>query len=211
MSVRCEPPEGLRDQPGFHYVRVNRAEVVMAWETYAPGQDWRWRSWGRSVAPDSETARAWTYICPVPTPAEIAAQADAIERFEEDVMLFGRGYLSGKKEGVVRQVSPLAVPAERAAPPMTALLPCPFCGGRGLYSTSQEGAFVMCGRCDGRSQTHLRETPAKILAASWNRRAVPPCPAAPGVSGGLQHDPQPPVAAGGKDVPDAPGQDDAAV
>jgi hypothetical protein len=117
MSVRCEPPEGLRDQPGFHYVRVNRAEVVMAWETYAPGQDWRWRSWGRSVAPDSETARAWTYICPVPTPAEIAAQADAIERFEEDVMLFGRGYLSGKKEGVVRQVSPLAVPAERAAPP----------------------------------------------------------------------------------------------
>ena len=71
--ARCEPPEHLRDRDGWHWLDwPDYGLVCLQWESLLQsfwfGDQWANPKWFYE--------RGYRYLCPAPTPAEIAAQAE---------------------------------------------------------------------------------------------------------------------------------------
>ena len=79
MSDRCEPPEEFRWREGLHWI-VNHLGVqeIQVWS----GLSW----WSCGFKPERGVrVHEWRYLCPVPTPAEIAAKDAKIARQKHEI------------------------------------------------------------------------------------------------------------------------------
>lgn len=59
---------------------------------------------------------------------------------------------------------------------MSALEPCPFCGGRGNLHINRRDYYVYCGDCSAEGPWDADGDTTAAIAA-WNRRATPAAPA----------------------------------
>ena len=57
MSERCEPPEALRGQGGWHWLTTDNGHIRCVY--WCPDRNGWMAGWG------------WSYLCPVPTPDQI--------------------------------------------------------------------------------------------------------------------------------------------
>jgi len=81
MSDRCEPPEGLREPWSRHWVKPPAQAPFIA--------IWFWDKWFNGGADGDPSPKGWAksgyrYICPVPTPTEIAAKDAEIKRLQAE-------------------------------------------------------------------------------------------------------------------------------
>ena len=74
--ARCEPPEHLRDRDGWHWLEHNYREhrECVWWDGRTRG--WFEKKTDQTNSPELMGGWGWCYLCPAPTPAEIAAQAE---------------------------------------------------------------------------------------------------------------------------------------
>lgn len=74
--ARCEPPEALRGRGGWHWIK-RHGMFIARWQTFptSKGLDAHWITDDHKTAtPDWAAERwGWTYIAPVPDPADLAA------------------------------------------------------------------------------------------------------------------------------------------
>lgn len=97
---RCEPPEGLRDQAGWHEIRQGKRRAILYWSPVSADQEEPYWTAGVLLGVQVWTARhltanGWRYLMPVPDPANIAALVRAARRLER---------FSASDEGVSRFV-----------------------------------------------------------------------------------------------------------
>lgn len=76
MSNRCEPPEELRGQDGWHWIADDQGLEVSQW--IADADAWWYIDYFKS--PEKMTGWGFSYFCPVPTPDQISAQDAEIAR-----------------------------------------------------------------------------------------------------------------------------------
>jgi len=83
MTDRCEPPEGLRDKPGYHWLRRADTEgrtppTIWTWRT----PERVWRSRGIERTPDDMHHH---YVAPVPNHDVVAALVEALRECADDL------------------------------------------------------------------------------------------------------------------------------
>jgi hypothetical protein len=80
-DARCEPPEGLRERPGYHWLRRADTEnrtppVIWTWRT----PEMVWRSQGVERTPGEMHHH---YVAPVATPDTVRALVEALEAADQ--------------------------------------------------------------------------------------------------------------------------------
>ena len=78
---RCEPPAHFRDKHGKHWLEgppnYHGGPAVQEKFDWSPDRGWYYRgAKDGDGTPEAFANLGWRYICPVPTPDEIAAQAE---------------------------------------------------------------------------------------------------------------------------------------
>lgn len=91
-DARCEPPEGLRDRDGWHWVRhpghyhpshpATPFFMAVQWWDARHDNCWSHPYLGKMVSVPEVTAEGWTYLMPVPSPADLTALVLAGREFE---------------------------------------------------------------------------------------------------------------------------------
>jgi hypothetical protein len=79
----CQPPEGLRERGGPHYVQRGKEIDHWYWEPLLNddaewiGGYWFFAGDILAILPEEMTAKGWTYLSPIPSHAELAALVKA--------------------------------------------------------------------------------------------------------------------------------------
>jgi len=86
MADRCEPPEELRGQDGWHWVDADRP-LICQWlcaDEYQRDEMWKMPS-ANLYSPESAYRRGYRYLAPVTTPAEVERLRADLARLVEVV------------------------------------------------------------------------------------------------------------------------------
>lgn len=73
MTARCEPPEALRQVDGWHWLTdPNGQPYADQWTAKVGKSPTDLGSWD-GYSPEQQWADGYRYVCPIPSPAELAA------------------------------------------------------------------------------------------------------------------------------------------
>ena len=84
MSERCEPPEGMREVEGHHWLKYSTTPPeVHEWVLRGDGLFY-WQRRDRWNSPSGAWERGWRYVARVTPPAEVAALHEEIAKLRAE-------------------------------------------------------------------------------------------------------------------------------
>lgn len=107
---------------------------------------------------------------------ELAVDEEISESAAYELQLLSRDRsdtIDGVADDVAAEASRLeAIEPQAPTRDANGLLPCPFCGGAAALSDSVHPAYVLCTKCETRTNLYWSDAPAVAEAvAAWNTRA----------------------------------------
>lgn len=113
MSDRCEPPEELRGQDGWHWLRREDREAPMLCSQWHPAGWWDIAPFGsRGVSPEDRHKWGWRYLAPVTPPAEVE-RLRAEGRKLDDMLAMLAGMASEQNKRQSAEAAELRAEVER--------------------------------------------------------------------------------------------------